>query len=132
MLQSIPESATSAIGLFGVVVCLGSYTLLQLGLVRGTSYTYSILNIIAAGSVGFSLIHAFNMSSLLVQAFWIIISLVGIARVFLLTHLVRFSDEERAFAESKFPDLAPHLMRRFLNIGTWVDLEPWGHTDQTE
>ena len=124
MFFHMPEWLTSWFGLFGVVMYLGSYAALQLGLIRGNGYTYALLNIVAAGSVAISLIHAFNLSSLLIQISWIAILVVGVTRVFLMTHLVRFTEEEAHFRETKFPDLAKHQARRFLNLGTWRDLEP--------
>ena len=124
MLNALPESLTGALGLVGVAVYLGSYALLQLGMVRGTSYTYSSLNILAATCVPLSLIHAFNVSSLLIQVSWILISVIGMARVFFLTQMVRFTPEESAFVSAKLPDLPKYLARRYLDIGTWQDLQP--------
>lgn len=124
MLDEMPEWLTSAFGLVGVAFYLGAYAALQMGFVRGTGYTYAVLNIVAAGSVAISLIHAFNLSSLLIQISWITISLAGIARVFLMTHMVRFTDEEAIFYRSKLPALPKHLARQFLNLATWRDMLP--------
>lgn len=90
MLDEMPEWLTSAFGLVGVAFYLGAYAALQMGFVRGTGYTHAVLNIVAAGSVA--------------------ISLAGIARVFLMTHMVRFTDEEAIFYRSKLPAL-PNIWR---------------------
>jgi CRP-like cAMP-binding protein len=112
-----------ALGLVGVAFYLGSYAMLQLGLIDGQSYSYAILNIIAPSLVLVSLGQAFNLSAAIIQVSWILISLVGICRVFILTRRARFNDEERQLLEQKFPNLAPHLARELLNQGIWVNGE---------
>ena len=71
------EEIVHFIGIFGAGVYLGSYALLQLGMLKGDSYTYSVLNILAPSCVMISLLTAFNMSSAIIQTSWIIISIVG-------------------------------------------------------
>ena len=67
-------------GIAGVGFYLGSYTALQLGMLRGDGYAYAILNAAAAALVLLSLKEAFNLSSAVIQVSWIVISLVGITR----------------------------------------------------
>jgi len=110
------------IGLFGAGVYLLSYALLQLGYLRGQSYSYATLNIIAAGSVLISLATAFNMSSVVIQVSWIVISLVGMTRLFVMTKMVRFNAEEQAFVDQHMPLLPKHLAKRFLGAGHWTDI----------
>ena len=109
------EETVYVIGLFGAGVYLGSYALLQLGILKGDSYTYSTLNILAPSCVMISLITAFNMSSAIIQTTWILISIVGISRNYLLTRFQRFTPEEEEFLTSYVPLLPRHMARTFLN-----------------
>lgn len=122
MPDGIPAEVANTIGLFGVSVYLGSYALLQLGILRGQSYSYAALNLLAASSVLFSLIPAFNLSSALIQVSWIIISVVGMTRLYLMTKLARDTEEEARFVAAQLPDLPRHLARKFLNAGDWSDM----------
>lgn len=113
----------NAAGLAGVVLYLGSYALLQAGMIRGSGYAYAVLNLCASGLVLISLTVAFNMSSAIIQASWIVISLLGIARMAWLNSRARFSGEERKMLVQVFPDMPPPMARRFLNRGNWFDAE---------
>lgn len=68
------------IGNIGLVLLLGTYLLLQLGKIDSTRLLYSLLNALASLLIGTSLLFAFNMSAFLVEAFWLVISLYGVAR----------------------------------------------------
>jgi hypothetical protein len=109
--------------LAGVVLYLGSYALLQAGILHGSGYTYAILNLCASSLVLISLMVAFNLSSAIIQVSWIVISLMGIARLAWMNGRVRFSTEEQVLLRKVFPDMPPSVARRFLNRGTWVDAE---------
>lgn len=109
-------------GIAGVGFYLGSYTALQLGMLRGDGYAYAILNATAAALVLLSLKEAFNLSSAVIQVSWIVISLVGITRHYILTHRARFTDEEKAFIESALPGMEKLKARKLLDLGTWVDM----------
>lgn len=124
MIDFVSDEWANGIGLFGAGVYLFSYALLQFGVLKGQSYTYAILNILAASSVLFSLISAFNMSSLVIQVSWITISIVGIVRLFVVTRLVRFSEAEEAFLFRQIPHLRKHQARRLLNKASWLELMP--------
>ncbi|SUZ32000.1 hypothetical protein ROE7235_01751 [Roseibaca ekhonensis] len=115
-----------AAGLAGVVLYLGSYALLQLGVLRGNGYAYATLNLCAASMVLLSLTVAFNLSSAIIQISWIVISILGIARLVWVNRRVRFSDEERGFLADAFPDMPAPIARRFLDSGTWIDAEAGG------
>ena len=114
----------SLVGLIGVIVSLGSYSLLQLGYLRGQSYSYASLVIIAASCVAYSLVSNFNVSAFLIQISYIAISVVGMVRLFLMRRMARSSEEDRAFIARNFPDLPREHVRRFLSTGTWQDLSP--------
>jgi hypothetical protein len=111
-------------GFTGVLFYLGSYAALQIGLIRGAGYLYASLNLAAAALVLLSLANQFNLWSAIIQISWILISIVGVARIYYLTHRVRFSPEERAFIATWFPDLSIPDARRFLTAGNWIDTDP--------
>jgi hypothetical protein len=115
------------IGLIGVLIYIGSYFALQLAWLRGNGYAYPALVIVAAACVLFDLRHDFNLPAALIQGSFILISLVGLTRRFLIDRERSFSAEERAFLDSKLPGLHPYRARRFLNAGRWVD-KPVGET----
>ncbi|WNK00590.1 cyclic nucleotide-binding domain-containing protein [Thalassospiraceae bacterium LMO-JJ14] len=110
-------------GFIGVALYLGSYAALQLGYVNGQGGLYALLNLTAASSVLISLIQAFNLSSALIQVFWIFISIIGLIRMYLLTRHIRFSDEERAFIDQAMRNLSKRKARKFLDAGYWIDGE---------
>lgn len=109
------------VGFAGVVFYVGSYAALQAGFIRGSSYAYAGMNLIAASLVLISLSSSFNLYSAMIQVFWIAISIVGIARIFWLRHSIRFNAEERGFLDDALPDSPKAAARRLLNAGTWRD-----------
>ena len=67
-------------GFIGVVLIIVAYLLLQLEKLPSTSPSYSLLNAGGALLIMFSLIFAFNLSAFIVEAFWFLISLLGVWR----------------------------------------------------
>ncbi|MEX0369308.1 MAG: hypothetical protein AB3N09_01665, partial [Tateyamaria sp.] len=67
-------------GFAGVAFYLGSYALLQLGVVRGNGYPYALMNLAGASLVLVSLVTGWNLFSAIIQISWITLSIVGIAR----------------------------------------------------
>lgn len=108
-----------ATGLVGVAFYLGSYAALQAGLIRGSGYLYAVLNLIAAALVLVSLTAEFNLSSAIIQISWILISVVGMARVYILTQALRFTAEETELIERRLATLPRLAARRLLNGGGW-------------
>jgi hypothetical protein len=70
------------IGNVGVVILMITYLMLQLNKLRSDSLAYSLLNAVGASLVVISLLVNFNLSALLMEVFWILISCVGIYRYF--------------------------------------------------
>ena len=66
------------LGTIGVVMVLLAYFLLQVGRMRAEDVRYSLLNGIGAGLVVLSLLFEFNLSALLLEGFWVLISLIGV------------------------------------------------------
>ena len=103
---------------------LGAYALLQLGLIAGRSYSYAGLNLTAASCVLIGLAENFNLASAVVNFAFVVISLVGITRIYLRTTGLRFSDEERALLNATALRVPNHMNRRLLDAGSWHDGQP--------
>jgi len=67
----------NAVGLVGVALVVITYLLLQLGRVRVEQLRYSLLNAVASVLVLVSLIAHWNLSSVVIEGFWLLISLYG-------------------------------------------------------
>jgi len=70
------------LGNVGVVALIVTYLMLQLNKLRSDGLAYSLLNAIGASLIVISLLYDFNLSALLMEVFWVLISLVGIYRYF--------------------------------------------------
>jgi hypothetical protein len=68
------------VGTVGVAIMVVTYLLLQLNRLDSNAPTYSLLNAFGASLVIISLTVNFNFSAFLVEAFWVLISLIGIYR----------------------------------------------------
>ena len=75
------------IGNIGVVVLVITYGALQLNKLSSDGLAYSLLNAAGASLIVVSLIYDFNLSALLMEVFWVLISLLGISRYFRLKSL---------------------------------------------
>ncbi|MEQ1645922.1 MAG: hypothetical protein ABL959_20890 [Pyrinomonadaceae bacterium] len=68
------------LGTVGVAVIVLTYVLLQLGRLRSEQLAYSLLNAAGATLILVSLYYDFNFPSFVVEFFWLLISLFGVAR----------------------------------------------------
>ena len=68
------------IGTAGVALILLCYFMLQIGKMSSNQLSYSIINLVGASLILFSLYFEFNFSAVLIEGFWVIISLIGIVR----------------------------------------------------
>jgi hypothetical protein len=59
---------------------LGTYFMLQTGRFRPEELRYSLGNFFGAGMILISLFHDWNLPSVIVEAVWVAISIVGIVR----------------------------------------------------
>lgn len=112
-------------GWIGAVLYLATYTLLQLGFLRGNGYLYPSLNMIAAALVLLGLSVSMNWSAATIQLTWIVVSIIGIVRVFLLRNGARLTEEEQTLVTTALPSLERMQARRVLKRGMWID----GETD---
>jgi hypothetical protein len=68
------------IGNIGVLLMVVAYLLLQLEKLSSSALSYLLLNTVGAILVIISLMFRFNLSSFLMEAFWLLISLYGLAK----------------------------------------------------
>ena len=68
------------IGTIGVGVIVVTYFLLQIGRIKSEQLHYSLLNGVGAALILISLYYDFNLPSVVVEAFWLVISIFGIIR----------------------------------------------------
>ncbi|MFK7821681.1 MAG: hypothetical protein AB8G99_23415 [Planctomycetaceae bacterium] len=65
------------VGGLGVITLLATYLALQLNRISAQSLSYSVLNGLGAGLILISLTQSFNLSAVLIESAWLIISIVG-------------------------------------------------------
>lgn len=65
------------VGNLGVFLIVGSYFWMQLGRISGQSLVYSLVNAVGAAFILVSLWFNFNLSALVIELFWLAISLMG-------------------------------------------------------
>ncbi len=75
------------VGNIGVLILVITYLMLQLNRLRSDALAYSVLNAVGASLIVVSLLFDFNLSALLMELFWVLISFVGIYRYFRLKSL---------------------------------------------
>ena len=75
------------VGNVGVVVLMIAYLMLQLNKLKSDELAYSLMNAIGASLIVLSLLVNFNLSALLMEVFWVLISFIGIYRYFRLKTL---------------------------------------------
>ena len=71
------------VGSVGVGIIIITYVLLQIGKIKSETLIYSVLNAFGASLILISLFYSFNLSAFIVEFFWVLISIYGIAKYFL-------------------------------------------------
>lgn len=74
-------SLSDPIGLVGVVIILIAYFLLSTGRWRADSLRFQIINFAGAWLILYSLYFHWNLSSVVIEIAWVIISIIGIYRI---------------------------------------------------
>jgi len=67
-------------GFVGVLLIVIAYLLLQLEKLPSSSLSFSLLNASGSLLIALSLFFKFNLSAFLIEVFWFLISLIGLAR----------------------------------------------------
>lgn len=75
------ETIAVAIGLLGAAIVLVAYFMLSAGKMRSDSYAYPIMNMLGSIGVIVSLMWQWNLASFTINSVWVLISLVGIWRI---------------------------------------------------
>jgi hypothetical protein len=70
------------LGIIGVGIIVVTYLFLQLGKLKSEALAYSLMNAIGASLIVVTLLINFNLSALLMEVFWVLISLLGVYRHF--------------------------------------------------
>lgn len=78
-LLTIPD----LVGYLGVALVVGTYFLSQVGRMESTRALYPALNAVGALLILFSLAHRPNPPSIVIEFFWLVISVVGLTRALL-------------------------------------------------
>src|SRR5215468_4380573 len=94
-LSVLRDWAPDAMGALGLMLYLGSYLALQLGLIRGDDWVFPSFILAAALCMIVSLTARFNPFSMLVEVSWAVISVIGLIRLYIV-HKYSFSAEEQA------------------------------------
>ncbi len=68
------------VGFIGVLLIIIAYLLLQLDKLPSSAPSYSLINAMGALLVIISLLFNFNLAAFMVEAFWFLISLMGLTR----------------------------------------------------
>jgi len=79
-LLSYQYSWPDVIGNIGVAFLIGTYAALTTGKIDANGWVYPLLNLIAALLLTVSLCFNPNLSSLVIEFFWSIISIIGLYR----------------------------------------------------
>lgn len=70
------------LGTVGVALIVITYVLLQTERLKSGQLSYSLLNALGAALILVSLYYSFNFPAFVVEFFWLLISLFGIAKYF--------------------------------------------------
>lgn len=70
------------VGTTGVCLILFCYFFLQVGKMQSQQLSYILLNMLGACLILFSLYFEFNLSAMLIESAWVVISLVGLYRYY--------------------------------------------------
>ncbi|MEP7074742.1 MAG: hypothetical protein ABI878_02945 [Acidobacteriota bacterium] len=79
----VENSWYDIVGTLGVGIIVLTYILLQAERLRSGQPIYSFLNAVRSGMILVSLYYSFNLPSFVVEVFWLVISVFGIAKALL-------------------------------------------------
>jgi hypothetical protein len=117
---SIPQ----ALGTLGLILYVGAYLSLILGVIRSDNYLSVVLTLLAALCIIFALVNGFTGYSLTNEIAWVTISIIGMVRVYLVHKYFRLTDDERAAAQRLVPELSKVRLRKLLRLGAWTTAAP--------
>ncbi len=71
-----------AIGSFGALIVVAAYFATQMRMMNSEDLAFPVLNLAGSVLIVYSLLQNFNLASMLIEGFWILISLIGIIQFF--------------------------------------------------
>lgn len=71
-----------AIGSIGALVVVAAYFATQMRMMNSDDLVFPVLNLVGSILIVFSLLQNFNLASMLIESFWILISMIGIVQFF--------------------------------------------------
>lgn len=71
-----------AVGSVGALIVVAAYFATQMRMMNSEDLAFPVVNLLGSVLIVYSLIHNFNLASMLIEGFWIIISLIGIIQHF--------------------------------------------------
>lgn len=78
------ESLTivDAIGSFGALIVVAAYFATQMRMLNSDDLAFPVVNLLGSVLIVYSLLYNFNLASMLIEGFWILISVFGIIQYF--------------------------------------------------
>lgn len=67
-----------AIGSFGALLVVAAYFATQMRMMNSDDLVFPVLNLLGSTLIVYSLLQNYNLASMLIEGFWIAISLLGI------------------------------------------------------
>lgn len=67
-----------AIGSFGALIVVAAYFATQMRMMNSDDLAFPVINLLGSVLIVFSLLENFNLASMLIEGFWIVISIIGI------------------------------------------------------
>lgn len=71
-----------AIGSFGALIVVAAYFGTQMRMMNSDDLAFPVVNLLGSVLIVCSLVQNFNLASMLIEGFWIIISVIGIIQHF--------------------------------------------------
>ena len=71
-----------AVGTLGTLIVVAAYFATQMRFINSDDLIFPALNLLGSLPIAFSLYYSFNLASVLMEFFWIAISLLGICQAF--------------------------------------------------
>ncbi|WP_170761216.1 CBU_0592 family membrane protein [Ruegeria lacuscaerulensis] len=75
-----------AIGSIGALVVVAAYFATQMRMMNSDDLAFPVLNLVGSILIVYSLLENFNLASMLIESFWIVISMIGILQYIRLRH----------------------------------------------
>ncbi|MEX0367259.1 MAG: hypothetical protein AB3N22_14380 [Ruegeria sp.] len=69
-----------AVGSFGALIVVAAYFATQMRIMNSEDLAFPVLNLLGSVLIVYSLLQNFNLASMLIESFWIAISLLGIVQ----------------------------------------------------